>query len=156
MSEMMVGRKVSFEVEKGDIKPGKPVLEVQNLTVSVKGHGKNAVNNVSFKAHEGEIVCIATCLTDTPSPTLRPYLQQTATGKGVELAGASLRQFYGKPSDGIEVESGDTAIAFYRCRHLKLMARHTFFGESGALTLVELRLMRREFPKAWVRPQIAE
>jgi simple sugar transport system ATP-binding protein len=59
MSEMMVGRKVSFEVEKGDIKPGKPVLEVQNLTVSVKGHGKNAVNNVSFKAHEGEIVCIA-------------------------------------------------------------------------------------------------
>ncbi len=59
MSEMMVGRKVSFEVEKAPAQPGKPVLVVQNMTVRSKHHHKPLVDNVSFNARRGEIVCIA-------------------------------------------------------------------------------------------------
>lgn len=34
MSEMMVGRKVNFIVDKPEMTPGEPVLEVKNLTVN--------------------------------------------------------------------------------------------------------------------------
>jgi ABC-type uncharacterized transport system ATPase subunit len=59
LSRMMVGREVSFEVEKKDMEPGDVVLSVRNLTVPSKHHKKNAVNNVSFDVRAGEIVCIA-------------------------------------------------------------------------------------------------
>ena len=59
MAEMMVGRKVSFVVEKGEAQPGKPALTVQNLSVSGSHRGKKLVNNVSFHVREGEIVCVA-------------------------------------------------------------------------------------------------
>ena len=59
LAEMMVGRKVSFAVEKTPAKPGEPALTVQNLTVKSKTNNKNVVNNVSFTVRKGEIVCIA-------------------------------------------------------------------------------------------------
>lgn len=59
LSRMMVGRDVSFEVEKKDIEAGDVVLSVRNLTMPSKHHKKNAVNNVSFDVRAGEIVCIA-------------------------------------------------------------------------------------------------
>jgi len=59
MAEMMVGRKVSFVVDKGESVPGAPALTVQNLTVSGRHHGKKLVNNVSFSVRKGEIVCVA-------------------------------------------------------------------------------------------------
>lgn len=59
LSEMMVGRKVSFSVEKKDVKVGKTVLKVKNLYVASNNHKKDAVKNVSFDVHSGEIVCIA-------------------------------------------------------------------------------------------------
>lgn len=61
MSEMMVGRPVTFSVEKAQAQPGEYALEVQGLTVAskVSGHTKKAVNNVSFQVRRGEIVCIA-------------------------------------------------------------------------------------------------
>lgn len=59
MSEMMVGRKVNFAVEKSECKPGAADFEVRNLTVSSKHSSKKAVNNVSFTVRKGEIVCIA-------------------------------------------------------------------------------------------------
>jgi simple sugar transport system ATP-binding protein len=59
MSEMMVGRKISFAVEKDDCKPGSAEFEVRNLTVGSKHGAKKAVNNVSFSVRKGEIVCIA-------------------------------------------------------------------------------------------------
>lgn len=59
LAEMMVGRKVSFAVEKKPAKPGAPALTVQNLSVFSKHHGKHAVSNVSFTVRRGEIVCIA-------------------------------------------------------------------------------------------------
>lgn len=59
MSEMMVGRKVNFEVEKGETVPGDTVLRVDNLTVKAKHHHKPLVDNVSFQVRRGEIVCVA-------------------------------------------------------------------------------------------------
>ncbi len=59
MSEMMVGRKVSLQVEKGETEPGKVILETEGLTVRSKATGKNVVNHVSLSVRAGEIVCIA-------------------------------------------------------------------------------------------------
>ena len=59
MSEMMVGRKVKFAVDKTEAHPGEAALIVKNLTVKSAHHAKPAVNDVSFTVRKGEIVCIA-------------------------------------------------------------------------------------------------
>ncbi|MBE5906091.1 MAG: ABC transporter ATP-binding protein [Lachnospiraceae bacterium] len=59
MSEMMVGRKVNFVVDKSEFKPGEAVLEVKNLTMKSKHGSKNLVNDVSLTVRKGEILCVA-------------------------------------------------------------------------------------------------
>ena len=59
LSEMMVGRKVNFKVDKKDAQLGEKILEVKNLVMPSIHKNKNSVNNVSFDVHAGEIVCIA-------------------------------------------------------------------------------------------------
>ena len=59
LSEMMVGRKVHFSIEKKPCILGSPDFEVRNLVVPSKRSTKKAVNNVSFNVRKGEIVCIA-------------------------------------------------------------------------------------------------
>lgn len=59
LSAMMVGRNISFKVEKTPAKPGKVVLDVQGMTIAGENHKKDTVKNVSFQVREGEIVCIA-------------------------------------------------------------------------------------------------
>ena len=59
LSSMMVGRNVSFHVDKKPAEPGDVVLEVENLTVASRLHKNDAVKNVSFKVRKGEIVCLA-------------------------------------------------------------------------------------------------
>jgi simple sugar transport system ATP-binding protein len=59
MSEMMVGRKVNFHLDKKEMKPGETVLELKNITIKSKLSKKDVVNNVSFKARKGEILCVA-------------------------------------------------------------------------------------------------
>ena len=59
LSEMMVGRKVEFVVEKKPCDLKNTVLKIENLTVGSSKKGKNSVNNVSFEVKGGEIVCIA-------------------------------------------------------------------------------------------------
>lgn len=59
LSAMMVGRDVSFKVDKKPANPGKVVLDVKNMSVASSRHKKNAVNNASFQVRSGEIVCIA-------------------------------------------------------------------------------------------------
>ena len=59
LSNMMVGRPVQLQVEKGDAVPGDVVLEVENLTVPSRIHKQDAVKGVSFQVRAGEIVCIA-------------------------------------------------------------------------------------------------
>ena len=59
LSRMMVGRDVQLVVDKMPAVPADPVLTVENLSVRSKLYNREAVKNVSFSAHAGEIVCIA-------------------------------------------------------------------------------------------------
>ncbi|MBV1758912.1 MAG: ABC transporter ATP-binding protein [Dethiosulfatibacter sp.] len=59
LSKMMVGRDISFSIEKEKIEAGDVVLSVRNVTVASKIHKNNAVKNVSFDVRAGEIVCLA-------------------------------------------------------------------------------------------------
>ena len=59
LSAMMVGRPVQLEIQKAPAKPGDVILDVQNMTVASRLHRNNAVKDVSFQVHSGEIVCIA-------------------------------------------------------------------------------------------------
>lgn len=58
MAEMMVGREVSFEVEKGPANPTKPVLTIENLCVK-NSRNLMAVDNLNLEAYAGEILCVA-------------------------------------------------------------------------------------------------
>ena len=59
LSAMMVGRNVSFKVDKKPAAPGKPVLEVKDISVPGGRGKKDAVRHVSFSVKAGEILCIA-------------------------------------------------------------------------------------------------
>ena len=59
LSKMMVGRDITFKVEKREAKPGKVVLSVKNASVQSKSHKGNVVKDVSFDVRAGEIVCLA-------------------------------------------------------------------------------------------------
>ena len=59
LSAMMVGRNVSFHVDKKPCQPGDVVLDVEHLTVASKIHKNNAVKDVSLEVRRGEIVCLA-------------------------------------------------------------------------------------------------
>ena len=59
LAEMMVGRQISFKVDKTPAEPGEVILDVQHLTIPSKIKGKDAVSDVSFQVHRGEILCIA-------------------------------------------------------------------------------------------------
>lgn len=59
LSHMMVGRSVSFSVEKKPAAPGEVILDVSHITVPSRLHRNNAVKDVTFQVHAGEIVCLA-------------------------------------------------------------------------------------------------
>lgn len=58
MARMMVGRDVTFELDKKEAKFGKEVLKVENLTVKDKNQFE-VVKNVSFSIRSGEVFAIA-------------------------------------------------------------------------------------------------
>jgi general nucleoside transport system ATP-binding protein len=58
LAELMVGRRVLLEVDKGPAKPGEVRLRVEGLTVKDEW-GVARVDNVSFNVRDGEIVGIA-------------------------------------------------------------------------------------------------
>lgn len=58
LAELMVGRRVLLEVAKGPATPGRPVLQVEGLTVR-DGRGVDVVRDVSLEVRAGEIVGIA-------------------------------------------------------------------------------------------------
>ena len=99
LSEMMVGHKVNFIVEKAPAHPGEVALEVRGLCV--KGpHGKNAVNGVSFTVRSGEIVCIA----------------------GVDGNGQS--ELAGAITGLVPIASGTVSIAGHDVTHTSIRARN--------------------------------
>lgn len=60
LSEMMVGRKIDFHIEKTEIKPEDAVLFLDGISLKSKyKKGKNILNNISFIVRSKEIVCIA-------------------------------------------------------------------------------------------------
>lgn len=59
LSMMMVGRDVSFEVEKEEAKPKEVILSVRDLCVQSSLNKQNMVNKVSFDVRKSEILCIA-------------------------------------------------------------------------------------------------
>ena len=58
LAQLMVGRKVTFKVEKNDQKPGDVVLDVQDLHVK-DYRGVEIVNGLNLQVRRGEIVGIA-------------------------------------------------------------------------------------------------
>ncbi|QKV19582.1 ABC transporter ATP-binding protein [Oricola thermophila] len=58
LAEMMVGRPVSFDVEKGPFKPGETLLDVRDLLV-LRENDEVAVDHVNFHVRSGEVVGIA-------------------------------------------------------------------------------------------------
>jgi len=59
LSRMMVGRDITFSVDKEEAKPTDVVLSINNMTVASKIHKNNAVRGISFDVKAGEIVCLA-------------------------------------------------------------------------------------------------
>lgn len=58
LASMMVGRQVSFKVEKEEASRGDLVLKVENLVVK-DNRGLNAVSGLNLELHKGEILGIA-------------------------------------------------------------------------------------------------
>ncbi|MEA1975283.1 MAG: ABC transporter ATP-binding protein [Bacillota bacterium] len=58
MAEMMVGREVSFEVEKGPANPTDVVLKIEKLNV-LNSRKLQAVKNLDLEVRAGEVLCIA-------------------------------------------------------------------------------------------------
>jgi ABC-type uncharacterized transport system ATPase subunit len=58
LAEMMVGRKVILQVEKGEAQPAEPVLEVENLS-AIDNRGAQALRGVSFTVRAGEVLGLA-------------------------------------------------------------------------------------------------
>lgn len=98
LSRMMVGRDVSFSVNKKDTTPGETVLKVENMTVPSKSHSNNAVKNVSFNVRRGEIVCLAGIDGNGQSEFVNALtgLDKMSSGKiffkGEDISNASIRE----------------------------------------------------------------
>lgn len=97
MAEMMVGRSVSFKVDKQESKPGDAVLQVQSLTV--KNSKKiEALKSFSLDLHAGEIVGIAGVDGNGQSELIEAItgLKQAESGSvllnGKEIAKLSIRE----------------------------------------------------------------
>ena len=59
MAEMMVGRKVDFNIEREPANIGEVVLQVNGINHVNEYLGKNDLTDVSFEVHSGEIVVVA-------------------------------------------------------------------------------------------------
>lgn len=98
LAELMVGRKVLLEVEKGVANPGAIVLSVQDLKVRDE-HGVDRLKGVSFDIRAGEILGIAGVAGNGQSELLAALGgMMKATGK-ITMNGVDL-PLSGKGSDG--------------------------------------------------------
>ena len=98
LSRMMVGRDVSFAVEKEEARAKEVVLSIRNLNVASKTKKSEAISNVSFDVRAGEIVCLAgidgngqTELVNALTGLEKP-VSGVITLKGHDITKASIRQ----------------------------------------------------------------
>lgn len=98
MSELMVGRKVSFTVDKGEQKLGDVVLKVDDLKMKSRSSQKNIVDGISFQVRRGEIVCIAGIDGNGQSETIYgitgilPIVSGSVHLNGKDITKASIRE----------------------------------------------------------------
>ncbi len=96
LAEMMVGRPVSFKVDKKPFSPGPVLLDVQHLTV-LRENDAVAVNDLSLNVHAGEIVGIAGVQGNGQSELVEALagVRRVAGGsvmfQGKDITGASAR-----------------------------------------------------------------
>jgi len=99
LAELMVGRKVLLEVDKGPATPGDVVLDVQNLRV-VDGAGVERLKGISLQIRAGEILGIAGVAGNGQSELLEVLGgMMSATSGVVTLHGDSI-DLTGRESDG--------------------------------------------------------
>ena len=97
MAAMMVGRPVSFTVEKAPASIGEPILEIRNLSVMSARHVLG-VKDFSLSVHRGEIVGIAGVDGNGQSELVEAItgLRQIESGsilfKGQDISGISIRK----------------------------------------------------------------
>ena len=90
LAELMVGRRVLLEVDKGPAKPGEERLRVEGLTVK-DDWGVARVDNVSFSVRDGEIVGIAGVSGNGQSELLAALSGITRAAKGkITLSGEAI------------------------------------------------------------------
>ena len=98
LSNMMVGRPVQLEIHKKDAMSGETILDVQHLTVPSKLHKNDAVCDVSFQVHKGEILCIAGIDGNGQTELIHGLtgLEKASAGKitlcGADISNASIRK----------------------------------------------------------------
>ncbi|MEG1292029.1 MAG: ABC transporter ATP-binding protein [Lachnospiraceae bacterium] len=98
LSKMMVGRDVSFQVEKTSAKPKDVILQVEHVTVASKHYKKDPVKDVSFEVRRGEIVCLAGIEGNGQTELISALtgLEPASNGKvilkGEEITKASIRE----------------------------------------------------------------
>lgn len=97
MARLMVGHEVSFSVDKTGAVPGDTVLKVEKLTVR-NDNGYEAVKDVSFEVHSGEIFAIAGVSGNGQNELADAIagLARNTSGKvllcGRDISGLSIRQ----------------------------------------------------------------
>ena len=96
LAEMMVGRKVIFDVAKGPAKPKEALLELKNITVEDPLTLQAVVNDVSFSLKRGEILTVAGIEGNGQTELvygitgLRPLKRGSVFIKGEDLTKASI------------------------------------------------------------------
>ncbi len=89
LAELMVGRRVLLKVDKKPATPGRPVLEVKNLTVTDE-RGVKRVDDVSLTVRAGEIVGIAGVAGNGQSELLEAIGGLLPAGGSISLDGREL------------------------------------------------------------------
>ncbi|MEL6736498.1 MAG: ABC transporter ATP-binding protein, partial [Pseudomonadota bacterium] len=92
LAELMVGRRVLLQVDKGPANPSQTALSVKGLTVR-DGRGVDMVKNVSFDVRAGEIVGIAGVAGNGQSELLQAIAGMVPLHSGtIDLNGVTLVQ----------------------------------------------------------------
>jgi len=90
LAEMMVGRPVLLNLDRVEVRPGEPLLEINDLTVDTSGRA--ALKNVSFSVRAGEIYGIAGVEGNGQSELVEAIIGLRAMkGGDVRIDGRSIR-----------------------------------------------------------------
>jgi general nucleoside transport system ATP-binding protein len=89
LAALMVGRNVQLRVSKAEAHPGEVRLDVQHLTVA-GGHGKPAVDDVSFQVRGGEILGVAGVQGNGQTELCEALMGLRASAGTVTMAGTDL------------------------------------------------------------------